>query len=133
VAGDPNVPNGEVAKVEQAPAPLLVLGTAIVPVTPLGTGLTGVDTPGAKPFVPTGALGSVPSDEVTPSGGMTVPTWANAGLQHNKGQAVAAIKKDLMEHFSDKSGRITQRASAGAAVSTAAEARAFFFMTADRG
>ena len=103
MAGDPNVPNGEVAKVEQAPAPLLVLGTAIVPVTPLGTGLTGVDTPGAKPFVPTGALGSVPSDEVTPSGGMTVPTWANAGLQHNKGQAVAAIKKDLMERFSDKS------------------------------
>ena len=80
-----------------------MLGTAIVPVTPLGTGLTGVDTPGAKPFVPTGALGSVPSDEVTPSGGMTVPTWANAGLQHNKGQAVAAIKKDLMERFSDKS------------------------------
>jgi len=52
---------------------------AIVPVTPLGTGLTGVDRPGAKPFVPTGALGSVPSEEVTPSGGMTVPTWANAG------------------------------------------------------
>jgi hypothetical protein len=51
-----------------------VLGTAIVPVTPLGTGLTGVDTPGAKPFVSTGALGSVPSEEVTPSGGMTVPT-----------------------------------------------------------
>jgi len=110
-----------------------VLGTAIVPVTPLGTGLTGVDTPGAKPFVPTGALGSVPSEEVTPSEGMVVPTWANAGLQHNKGKVVAAIKKDLMEHFSDKSGRITQRASAGAAVSTAAQARAFFFMTADRG
>jgi hypothetical protein len=54
--------------------------------------LTGVDTPGAKPFVPTGALGSVPSEEVTPSGGMSVPTWANAGLQHNKGQAAAAIK-----------------------------------------
>jgi hypothetical protein len=64
-----------------------VLGTAIVPVTPLGTGLTGVDTPGAKPFVPTGALGSVPSEEVTPSGGMTVPTWANAGPQHNKAAA----------------------------------------------
>jgi hypothetical protein len=132
VAGDPNVPNGEVAKVEQAPAPLLVLGTAIVPVTPLGTGLTGVDTPGAKPFVPTGALGSVPSDEVTPSGGMTVPTWANAGLQHNKGQAVAAIKKDLMERFSDKSGRITQRAAADTAVGKGAEAMTFLFITADR-
>jgi hypothetical protein len=132
VAGDPNVPNGEVAKVEQAPAPLLVLGTAIVPVTPLGTGLTGVDTPGAKPFVPTGALGSVPSDEVTPSGGMTVPTWANAGLQHNKGQAVAAIKKDLMERFSDKNGRITQRAAADTAVGKGAEAMTFLFITADR-
>jgi hypothetical protein len=135
VAGDPNVPNGEVAKVEQAPAPLLVLGTAIVPVTPLGTGLTGVDTPGAKPFVPTGALGSVPSDEVTPSGGVAVsglPTWANAGLQHNKGQAVAAIKKDLMEHFSDKSGRITQRAAADTAVGKGAEAMTFLFITADR-
>jgi hypothetical protein len=132
VAGDPNVPNGEVAKVEQAPAPLLVLGTAIVPVTPLGTGLTGVDTPGAKPFVPTGALGSVPSEEVTPSGGMTVPTWANAGLQHNKGQAVAAIKKDLMERFSDKSGRITQGAAADTAVGKGAEAMTFIFITADR-
>jgi hypothetical protein len=52
---------------------------AIVPVMPLGTGLTVDDTPGAKPFVPTGALGSAPSEEVTPSGGMTVPTWAKAG------------------------------------------------------
>ena len=58
----------------------------------MGTGLTGVDTLGAKPFVPTGAVGSVPSEEVTPSGGMAVPTCANAGLQHNKGQAAAAIK-----------------------------------------
>jgi hypothetical protein len=73
-----------------------VLGTAIVPVTPLGTGLTGVDTPGAKPFVPTGAPGTVPSEEVTPSGGMTVPTWANAGLQHNK--AAAPINNDLIGH-----------------------------------
>jgi hypothetical protein len=74
-----------------------VLGTAIVPVTPLGTGLTGVDMPGAKPFVPTAALGSVPSEEVTPSGGMTVPTWANAGLPHNKGKAAATINNGLME------------------------------------
>jgi hypothetical protein len=51
---------------------------------PLGTGLTGVNAPGAKPLVPTGALGSVPSEEVTPSGGMTVPTWANAGPQQGQ-------------------------------------------------
>jgi len=36
VAGDPNVPIGEVATVEHA-APLLALGMVIVPVTPLGT------------------------------------------------------------------------------------------------
>jgi hypothetical protein len=92
VAGDPNVPNGEVATVEQGPAPLLVLGMAIVPVTPLGTGLIGLDTPGAKPLVPIGALGSAPSEEVTPSAGMAVPTWANAGPPHNSDKAAAAIK-----------------------------------------
>jgi hypothetical protein len=74
-----------------------VLGTAIVPVMPLGTGLTGVDTPGAKPFVPTGALGSVPSEEVTPSGGMAVPTWANAGPQHSRGKVAATINNGLMQ------------------------------------
>jgi hypothetical protein len=61
-----------------------------------------------------------------------LPTWANAGLQHNKGKAVAAIKKDLMEHFSDKSGRITQRAAADTAVGKGAEAMTFLFITADR-
>jgi hypothetical protein len=99
VAGDPNVPNGEVATVEHAPAPLLVLGTVTVPVTPLGTGLTVGEAPSCNPFGPTGAPGTVPSEEVTPSGGVAVsgsPTWANAGLQHNKGKAVAAIEKDLM-------------------------------------
>jgi hypothetical protein len=124
---------GEAAKVEQAPAPLLVLGTAIVPVTPLGTGLTGVDRPGAKPFVPTGALGSVPSEEVTPSGGMTVPTSANAGPQHNRGKVAATIKNGLIKHFSEKSGRITQRAASSTAVRNAAEAMIFIFIAADRG
>jgi hypothetical protein len=135
VAGDPNVPNGEVPTVEHA-IPLLMLGTVIVPVTPEVTGLTSGDAPGGgKPFGPTDAPGTVPSEEVAPSGGVAVsglPTWANAGLQHNKGQAVAAIKKDLMEHFSDKSGRITQRAAADTAVGKGAEAMTFLFITADR-
>src|SRR6202022_5073633 len=90
---------------------------------------------GKKPFGPTDAPGTVPSEEVAPSGGVAVsglPTWANAGLQHNKGKAVAAIKKDLMEHFSDKSGRITSRAVASTAVREGAEAMTFFFITADR-
>jgi hypothetical protein len=93
VAGDPNVPNGEVATVEHA-APLLVLGMVIVPVTPLATGLTPGDAPIGKPFGPTGAPGTVPSEEVTPSVGMVVPTWANAGLPHNK--AVANINNGLI-------------------------------------
>jgi hypothetical protein len=76
--------------------PLLVLGMVIVPVTPEGTGLTPGDAspvaPIGMPVVPNAAPATVPNGEVAPSGGMTVPTWANAGLQHNKGQAAAAIK-----------------------------------------
>ena len=91
--------------------------------------MTGVDTPGAKPFVPTGALGFVPSEEVTPSGGMVVPTWANAGLQHSKCKAAAARRKDLMERFSDKSGWLTWRAATRTAASRAAGTMDFFFTT----
>ena len=69
----------------------------IVPVTPLGTGLTVGAAPTCKPFGPTGPPGTVPSEEVTPSEGMVVPIWANAGLKHNKGQAVATINNGLME------------------------------------
>ena len=68
-----------------------------MPVTPLGTGLTVGDAPTCKPFGPTGALGSAPSEEVTPSEGMAVPTWANAGLKHNKGKAAVTINNGLME------------------------------------
>ena len=100
---------GEFAKVEQGAAPLLVLGTATVPVMPLGTGLTGVGTPGAKPFVPTGALGSVPSEEVMPSGGMVVPTWANAGLHNAKGHATEAMNNGLMEGLPDIRRRVVRR------------------------
>jgi hypothetical protein len=112
-----------------------VLGTAIVPVTPLGTGLTGVDMPGAKPFVPTGALGSVPSEEVTPSGGMTVPTCANVGPQHNGGKVAATTttKNGLMEDLSDKRTRIVRRAGASTAVGKPAGSMRFIFIAADRG
>jgi hypothetical protein len=106
---------------------------AIVPVTPLGTGLTVGDAPSCKPFGPTGAPGTIPSEEVAPSGGVTVPTWANAGLQHDS-QAVANINNGLMEDFPEGDGRITQRATASTAVCKAAEAMILFFMmTADRG
>jgi hypothetical protein len=107
-----------------------VLGTAIVPVTPLGTGLIGVDTPGAKPLVPTGALGSVPSEEVTPSAGMTVPTWANAGPQHNR--VVATINNDLIGDPLFERKEYRSERPQRAAVDEAAEAMAFIFITVDR-
>jgi hypothetical protein len=103
-----------------------VSGTAIVPVMPLGTGLTGVETPGAKPFVPTGALGSVPSEEVTPSGGMAVPTWANAGPPHNRGKVAATIKNGLMENSPIRaSGLCSERPQAAQLVSRRDRIRSF--------
>ena len=99
----------------------------------MGTGLTGVDTPGAKPFMPTGALGSVPSEEVTPSGGMTVPTWANDGPQHNRDKVAATIKNGFIEELSDKRTRIVRRAGASSAVGKPAETVRFIFIAADRG
>jgi hypothetical protein len=81
--GDPNVPSGEVATVEHA-APLLALGTVIVPVKPLGTVPTPGDAPSGKPFGPTDSLGTIPNEEVAPSEGMAVPTWAKAALSNNK-------------------------------------------------
>jgi hypothetical protein len=85
--GDPNVPSGEVATVEHA-APLLALGTVIVPVKPLGTVLTPGDAANGKPFGPTDSPGTIPNEEVAPSEGMAVviPAWAKAALWHNKDQ-----------------------------------------------
>ncbi len=104
-----------------------------MPVTPLGTRLTVGDAPTCKPFGPTGAPGTVPSEEVTPSEGMVVPTWANAGLQHNKGKAVATINDGLMEDLSDKRTRIVRRAVASTAVGKPAGSMTFIFIAADRG
>ena len=93
----------------------------------MGTGLSGVDTPGARPFVPIGALGSAPSEEVTPSEGMAVPTWANAGPQHSR--VVAAINNDLIgDPLSERKEYAAER-SQGAAVDKAAEAMASIFIT----
>jgi hypothetical protein len=108
-----------------------VFGTSIVPVTPLGTGLTPGDVAGGgNPLGPTGAPGADPSEEVTPSGGVSMPTWASAGLQHSKGKVVAT-KKDLMDDFPNKSGRTAQRAAARTAVGRAAWTT-FFFMVSSR-
>jgi hypothetical protein len=97
--------------------PLVVIappvGIAIVPVTlPVGAGLTPSDVISVAsigiPAAPTDPPGLIPRGEVVPSEGIAVSgsstsTWANAGLAHSKGQAVATIKKRLMEGFPDKS------------------------------
>ena len=128
----PYSPDGEIPTVEHA-VPLLMFGTVIVPVTPLGIGLTSGDAPGgSKPFGPTGAPGTVPSEEVTPSGGMTVPTWASAGLLHNKEQAAATINNGLMEYSPiTAEGLRSERPQAPQSV--VAEVMAFFFIAAHRG
>jgi hypothetical protein len=87
-------------------APLV--GIAIVPVTlPVGAGLTPSDVISVAsigiPAAPTDPPGLIPRGEVVPSDGIavsgsTTSTWANAGLQ-SKDQAVATIKKGLMEDF----------------------------------
>ena len=99
----------------------------------MGTGLTGDDTPGAKPFAPTGALGSVPSEEVTPSGGKAVPIWANAGPQHNIGKIAATIKNGLMEDLPDKRTRTVRRADTNTTVGKLTGSMTFIFIAADRG
>jgi hypothetical protein len=130
--GDPNVPSGEVATVEHA-APLLAFGTVIVPVRPLGTVLTPGDALGGKPFGPTDSPGTIPNEEVVPSEGIAVPTWAKAGLPHNKDQAAATARKGLIEDLPEKSGRITRRARTSTAGGKAMEAMTFIFITVDRG
>ena len=77
LAVDPNIPDGEIPTVEHVvPLP----GIAIVPVTPLGPGLTPGDAssvaPIGIPVPPTDAPGLLPSGEVMPSEGVgaTAPT-----------------------------------------------------------
>lgn len=76
---DPNIVDGEVPTVEHA-VPLLVLGIVMVPVTPVGAGLSppemiSVD-PSGIPVGPTDVPGPCPSGEVTPRVGVVgnVPT-----------------------------------------------------------
>jgi hypothetical protein len=69
--GDPNVPSGEVATVEQA-APLLAFGTVIVPVKPSGTVLTPDDAFSGRPLGPTDSPGAIPNEDVTPGDGVAV-------------------------------------------------------------
>jgi hypothetical protein len=98
---DPNIDDGEVPTVEQA-VPLLVLGIVIVPVTPVGAGLSppvviSVE-PSAIPVGPTDVPGPAPSGEVVPRVGVVgiVPTCAMAPLQAKSAGSTAAINENLM-------------------------------------
>jgi hypothetical protein len=101
VVGDPNVPSGEVATVEHA-APLLALGTVIVPVRPLGMVLTPGVAPSGKPLGPTDSPGTIPSEEVTPGEGVAVviPACAKAALwQKDEAPQIASTAAKAMTFF----------------------------------
>jgi hypothetical protein len=98
---DPNIVDGEVPTVEHA-VPLLVLGIVIVPVTPVGAGLSppemiSVD-PRGMPVGPTDVPGPTPSGEVVPSVGVggIAPTCAMAPLQARSAGSTAAINANLI-------------------------------------
>jgi hypothetical protein len=134
VVGDPNVPNGEVPTVEHA-APLLVFGTVIVPVMPLGTVLPAGAATSGNPFGPIDSVGPTPSEDVTPSEGIAVaiPAWANAGPLANKSQAATTISNGLMENSPSNFRRIAQRLAGTAAAEPAEAMTLFFIATAHKG
>jgi hypothetical protein len=92
---DPNIVDGEVPTVEHA-VPLLVLGIVIVPVTPVGAGLSPGEVssvePSGMPVGSTDAPGAAPSGEVALSVGVVaiVPTCATALLAANSAGIIAA-------------------------------------------
>ena len=112
MAVDPYIPDGKVPTDEHGvPPPVMapLVGIAMVPVTPVGSGLTPVDmssvAPSGTPVGPTDPPAPIPSGEVASSEGMgesgsasASPTWANAGLAQSNGQAVAATRKSLMKN-----------------------------------
>ena len=85
-----------------------VVGIAIVPVTPVGTGLSPGDVssvePSGIPTGPTDALAPNPNGEVASTEGVAVigsSNWANAGLHSNDQAAAKIIKEVLMENSPD--------------------------------
>jgi hypothetical protein len=101
LAVDPNIPDGEVPTVEHV-VPLLVLGIVIVPVTPVGIGLTPGDASSVAPIgIPVGETDEpdvTPSGEVAPRVGVVAiaPTCAMAPLQANSAGRTAAINENLI-------------------------------------
>jgi hypothetical protein len=101
LAVDPNIDDGEVPTVEHA-VPLVVLGTAIVPVTPVGAGLSPGEVssvePSGMPVGSTDVPGLNPNGEVAPRAGVVAiaPTCAMASLQANSAGRTAAISENLI-------------------------------------
>jgi hypothetical protein len=102
LAVDPNIDDGEVPTVEHA-VPLVVLGIAMVPVTPVGAGLSPAEVisvaPSGIPVGPIDVPGLAPSGEVAPRVGVVAiaPTWAMAPLEAKSARSAAAINENLMD------------------------------------
>jgi len=103
LAVDPNIVDGEVPTVEHA-VPLLVLGIVIVPVTPVGAGLSPPEiisvAPSPIPVDPTAAPVLASSGDVAPSVGVVgnVPTCAAASLQARSAAIATAVNANLICH-----------------------------------
>jgi hypothetical protein len=101
LAVDPNIDDGEVPTVEHA-VPLVVLGIAIVPVTPVGAGLSPGEVssvePSGMPVGSTDVPGLNPNGEVAPREGVVAiaPTCAMASLQANSAGRTAAISQNFI-------------------------------------
>jgi hypothetical protein len=106
LAVDPNISEGGIAAVGHAVL-VVAVGIVIVPVTPVGTGLTpGVVIPTAPSGIPVGELVepiAMPSGEVAPTVGVgvTVPsncpsTCAMAALQTTSAERTAPINENLI-------------------------------------
>ena len=107
---DPNIVDGEVPTVEHA-VPLLVLGIVIVPVTPVGAGLSPGEVssvePSGMPVGSTDAPGAAPSGEVALSVGVVaiVPTCAPALLAANSAGIIAASNETPVDILRADIGR----------------------------
>jgi hypothetical protein len=101
LAVEPNIADGEVPTVEHT-VPPPVFCAAIVPVTPVGTGLIPAVVisvePSAIPVGPTDVPGPAPSGEVELSVGVVgiAPTCATAALHARSAGNIAAINVNFM-------------------------------------
>jgi hypothetical protein len=106
LAVEPNISEGEVATVEHAVL-VVVVGMVIVPVTPVGSGLTPGEVISVEPSgIPVGEPAATPSGEVAPTMGVgvTVPsncpsTCATATLQKKSAGRIEASNETLTRNL----------------------------------